>query len=81
MQVHAMATIISTLLHMISFPHKGGIVTIDQLSFFAYDSHVTRSVPLVGETLHSYHHVGVGLLKESSLMGTFSLPPPSIPDS
>jgi hypothetical protein len=79
--VYAMVVVISTYFCMITFPHKGGIVAIDQLTFFASDSHVTGSVPLVGETLHSYQHVGVGLLKDSSLMGTFSLPPPLLPDN
>jgi len=38
-------------------------------------------VPLVGETLHPYQHVRVGVLKDSPLMGTFSLPLPLLPDS
>jgi len=66
---------------MITFPHKGRIVAIYQIPFFASDSHVTGSLPLVGETLHSYQHVEVGLFKDSLFMGTFSLPPPSLLDS
>jgi len=62
-------------------PHKGGIVSIDQLTLFSFDSHVTGSVPLVGETVQSYPHVGVGLLKDSSIMGTFSLPPLLLPEN
>jgi hypothetical protein len=31
--VYAMKAIVSTLFHVISFPHEGRIVTIDQLSF------------------------------------------------
>lgn len=73
-----MAIIVSTYFRMITFPHKGRIVATDQITFLASDSNVTRSVPLVGEALHSYHHVGVGSLKDSSLMGTFLLPSPSI---
>lgn len=76
--VYAMAAVIWTYFHRIAFPHKGGIVAIDQLTFLASDFHVTRSVLLVGETLHSYQHVRVGLLRDSSLMGTFSLPPPRL---
>ena len=76
-----MADVILTYFCMIGFPHKGGIVAINQLTFFTSDFHVTGSVPLIGETIHSYHHVEVGMLKDSPLMGTFLLPPPPLPDS
>lgn len=75
MWFYTMATIISTYFHLISFHHKGIIVAISQLTFFTSDSRVTGSVPIVGETLHSYQHVRFGLLKESLLMETFFLPP------
>lgn len=78
--VYAMSDIISTYFHMIIFPHKGKILATDQLTFFAFHSHVTGTIPLLGETLHSYQHVGVGLLNDSSFMGTFSLPPPVLPE-
>jgi hypothetical protein len=35
--VYAMKAIVSTLFHVISFPHDGIMVTIDQLSFFGPD--------------------------------------------
>jgi hypothetical protein len=35
--VYAMKVIVSTLFHVISFPHNGRIVTIDQLSFISTD--------------------------------------------
>jgi hypothetical protein len=35
--VYAMKAIISTLFHVISFPHNGRIVTVDQLSFIGPD--------------------------------------------
>jgi hypothetical protein len=35
--VYAMKGIVSTLFHVISFPHNGIIVTIDQLSFIGLD--------------------------------------------
>jgi hypothetical protein len=31
--VYAMKAIVSTLFHVISFPHDGRVVTVDQLSF------------------------------------------------
>lgn len=75
---YAMASFISTYFCMIAFPHKCRIMAINQPIFFTIDSHVTGSAPLVGETLHSYQHVGVGLLKDSSPMGTFLVPPPPL---
>lgn len=74
--VYAMAIVVSTYFKIIVFPHSGGIVAIDQLTLFATSSQVTGSTPLVGETPHPYQHVGVGFLKDSSLLGTFFLPPP-----
>lgn len=35
--IYAMKAIVSTLFHVISFPHDGRIVTIDQLSFIGPD--------------------------------------------
>ena len=74
--VYDIVFIISPNFRMIVFPHKGMIIAIDQLNLFSSNYNATGSVPLVGEALHSYHHFGVGLLKDSSLMGMFSLPSP-----
>jgi len=52
--VYAMATIVLTYFQMITFPHKVSIMAIDQLTFFTFDSNVIGSVPLAGESLHSY---------------------------
>jgi hypothetical protein len=73
-----MSVIIYTLFHVLRFPHQGKIVTVDQLSYFNSDSHI-HSVPFIKKTPSSYEDVGVGLLKDSSIMGTFPLPPPDIP--
>lgn len=72
--VYAIAIIIWNYFRIITFPHKHGIVAIDQLTFFTSDSNVTGSVPLVGESLHSYQHVGVALLKDSSSYGKLFAP-------
>ena len=45
--VYAMTAIVSTYFRMIVFPHKGTITVINQLSFFASASQVTRSVLFV----------------------------------
>ena len=62
---------------MISLPHKGGITFINQLAFFSYTSQATGSIPLVHRPPLSLQNISVGLFKDSSLMGTFSLPSPS----
>jgi hypothetical protein len=51
------------------------VVTINQLSFFNADTHV-GNVPFIAKTPPGYENVRVGLLKDSSLMGTFPIPPP-----
>ena len=42
--VDAMTTIVSTYFRMVSFPHKGTITVINQLSFFSSSSQVTGSI-------------------------------------
>ena len=39
--IYAMTAIVSTYFRMISFPHKGTITVINQLSFFASSLQVT----------------------------------------
>jgi hypothetical protein len=76
--VYAMPTVVSTLFFVLHFPHQGKIVTIDQLAFFNSNSHI-GSVHFVEKiTCSSYENVGVVLLKDSTLLGTFPLQPPNI---
>jgi hypothetical protein len=51
------------------------VVTVDQLAFFNSDTR-TGNVSFIENTPPGYENVGVGLLKDSSLMGTFPIPPP-----
>jgi hypothetical protein len=53
-------------------------VTIDQLHYYTPDAHTqtTNKIPFLGDSKITYERVGVGLLKESSLMGTFPTPLP-----
>jgi hypothetical protein len=76
--IDSMRTVVSTLFLVVCFPHQGKVVTIDQLAFFNYDTH-TGNVPFIAKTLLGYENVSVGLLKDSSLMGTFPIPPPDVP--
>jgi hypothetical protein len=51
-------------------------VTIDQLDYCTLDARTqtTKNIPFLGESEITYESVGVGLLKDSSLMGTFPTP-------
>ena len=71
-----MTAIVSTYFRMISFPYKGAITVINKLSFFAFASQVTGSVPFVHAPQITLQNIGVGLLKDSTLLGTFALPLP-----
>ena len=75
--IYAMATVVSTYLRKIAFSFQGGITIIDQLAFFANSSLSIGSIPLMHGNSQSLQNVRVGLLKDPSLMGTFSLPSPS----
>jgi hypothetical protein len=73
--VDSMRAVVSTLFHVLRFPHQGRVVTVGQLAFFNADT-CTGNVPFIANTPPGYENVGVSLLKDSSLMGTFPIPPP-----
>jgi hypothetical protein len=73
--IDSMRAVVSTLFRVVRFPHQGKVVTVDQLAFFNSDTR-TGNVPFIAKTPPGYENVGVGLLKDSSLMGTFPIPPP-----
>jgi hypothetical protein len=73
-----MRAVVSTLFCMLRFPHQGKVFTVDQLAFFNSNSR-TSNVPFILKTPPGYKNVDVGLLKYSTLMGTFPIPPPDIP--
>ena len=56
---------------------------MDQLSFCTpdYNTLPSSTVPLIGGFPDSYVSIGTGLLKASSLLGCFPLPPPDIPNT
>jgi hypothetical protein len=70
---YAMTVVTSSMFRCVQFPHQGKIVTIDQP-----DARIpaTNNIPFLGDHLVMYESVGVGLLKDSSLMGTFPTPLP-----
>ena len=71
-----MAAIVSTYFRKITFPFQGGITIVDQNNFLPNGSQVTGSIPMIHGSPHSLQNIGVGLLKDPILMGTFTLPPP-----
>lgn len=63
---------------MIRFPHQGMIVNIDQLAYCTPDSipNTTSNVPFIGDSTVKFDNDCAVMFKDSSLMGTFSLPLP-----
>jgi hypothetical protein len=75
---YAMTVVASSVFRCAQFPHQGKIVTVDQLYFFTTDARAptTNNIPFLGDHKITYESIGVGLLKDSSLMGTFPTPLP-----
>jgi hypothetical protein len=73
---YAMTIITSSVFHILRFPHQGKIIIVDQLEYTTLDLHnlASNNVPFLG--WNSFESVGVGLLKDSSLMGVFPSPAP-----
>jgi hypothetical protein len=78
--IDSMCAVVSTLFHVVRFPHQGKVITINQLAFFNSDTH-TGNVLFIAKTPPGYENVDVGLLKDSSLMGTFPIRPLDVPCS
>jgi hypothetical protein len=75
---YVMIVVASSVFRCVQFPHQGKIVTIDQLDYCTPDAltQMTNNIPFLGDSKITYESVGVGLLKDSSLMGTFPAPLP-----
>ena len=71
-----MAAVVSTYFRKIAFPFQGGITIVDQQTFLPNGSQVTGSILMIHGSTHLLQNIGVGLLKDPVLMGTFSLLPP-----
>jgi hypothetical protein len=76
--IDSIREVVSTLFCVLLFPHQRKVIIVDQLAFFNSDS-CTSNIPFIVKTPPSYENVSVGLLKDSSLMGTLPIPPPDIP--
>jgi hypothetical protein len=75
--IDSMHAVVSTLFQVLHFPHQGKVVTVDQLAFFNFD-YRTRNVYFISKTPTGYENVTMGILKYSTFMGTFPIPPPDI---
>ena len=76
---YVMTGVVSSIFRLIMFPHKGKIVKIDQLLYYSSDPAATDSIQHVEKSTIPYKYVRVGLIKDSALLGTFSLPAPNVP--
>ena len=63
----------------VQFPHIERIITIDQLDFYTPDvtTSMDNNIPMLSQSPPPYQSIGVGMLKDSSLMGIFPSTPPS----
>ena len=75
--IYVKVVVVSTYFKKISFPFQGGITIVNQQTFLPNNSQVTGSIPMIHGSSQSLQNVGVGLLKDPTLMGTFALPPPN----
>jgi hypothetical protein len=46
--IDSMRAVVSTLFHVVRFPHQGKVITIDQLAFFNSNTH-TGNVPFIAK--------------------------------
>ena len=74
-----MTIIASELFQTPEFPHLGKIVTIDQLDFCSSDvtTPTVNNIPMLGQSPPPYQSIGVGVMKDSTLMVVFPSTPPS----
>lgn len=78
---YAMTAVVSSVFRLIKFPHNRKIITVDQLTYFSSDPASSNSIQHVSETTIPYKDVGVGLIKDSGLLGNFYFPPPNVSSS
>ena len=74
-----MTVVASTVFQTVQFSHMGRIVTIDQLDFYTPDvtTPMANNIPMLCQSPPPYQLIGVGMLKDFSLMGIFLSNPPN----
>lgn len=78
---YAMLVVVLLLFEMIQFPYKGKFINVDQFPYYSLDPNSTGSISFVGKRISPYENIGLGLLKDSSLVGTFAMPPLNFPSN
>jgi len=73
--IYVTLVVVLTYFRKIAFPYQGGITIVDRQTFLPNGSQVTGSIPMIHGSPHSLQNIGVGLLKDPILMGTFAFPP------
>ena len=76
-----MKVVSSIVFWLLSFPHRGKIVTINQLDYCTFDlcPNVNNIVPLISESTSTSQSIGASMFKDPCLMGVFPLSAPDIP--
>ena len=77
---YGMKVVASTVFWLLSFPHQGKIIIVNQLDFCTLDlrPQANSSVPLISDSLSNAQSIGTGLFKDPCLMGVFPLPAPDL---
>jgi hypothetical protein len=76
-----MRAVVLNLFCVVHFPHQGKVIIVNQLAFFNSNERIDN-IPFISKPpppSPRYEKVNVGLLKDSSLMGTFPIPSPNVP--
>ena len=70
---YAMTVVSLMVFRTVQISYLGRIVTIDQLNFYTMDvtTSTANNIPMLGQSPPPYQSIGVGMLKDSSLMGSF----------
>ena len=74
--IHAMMEVVSSVFRLVWIPHQENIVTINQLDYYTPKTGIHSNIPFVENLKVAIQDIGVGMFKDSSLMGTFTIPPP-----
>jgi hypothetical protein len=73
---YAMTVIASSMFRILRFPHQGNIIIVDHIDYTTPYFHNVAGNYVHFLVQNSFESVGVGILKDSSLMGVFPLSSP-----
>ena len=77
---YAMKAMASTVFRLLSYPHQGKIITVNQLDFCTPDlrPQANSSGPLISDSLSTTQSIRTGLFKDPCLIRVFPLPAPGL---